>query len=272
MRPPALKISARRTEFRGDVKPAANPIFDVSAQVDAAVITIFAEIGGPTGVTAESINAALQQIGAQPITVKINSYGGDAYEGVTIYNLLRAHSQPVTVQVLGIAASAASIIAMAGDQIEMARNSEMMIHKAWMIAVGNADLFREAADWLDKLDLAMAGTYAARSGLDLERVQGMMATESFFSAKEAIELGLADALLEADADPMPVALANAYPQSKRALEARLREIGFSKSAAAKVAAGGWPALEGPGHRNTQVETFIASIKTATTELRKGLIR
>lgn len=271
MRPPALKIPARRPEFRGDVKPIANPVFGVSLQNGAAVLTIFAEIGGPAGVTAEGINRALNEIGSQSIVIKINSYGGDAYEGVAIYNLLRAHPKPITVQVLGIAASAASIIAMAGDRIEMARNSEMMIHKAWMVAIGNADLFRDAADYLDKLDGAIAGTYAIRTSQALAKVQQMMAEETLMSAGEALDMGFADALLEADADPAPVALADANPQSRRDLEARLRQIGFSKSAAAKVTAGGWPALEGQSQSSPTLQAFIEKINAATSDLRKGQI-
>ncbi len=270
MRPPALKLPVRRPEIRGDVKPAANPVFGISALNGAAEITIFAEIGGPAGVTAENINSALAQYRQQPITLKINSYGGDAYEGVSIYNLLRAHPQPVTAQVLGIAASAASIIAMAADRIEMARNSQMMIHQAWMVAVGNAALFREAADMLDKLDAAIASTYAARSGMPIDQVAAMMAGETFMSAEDAIDMGFADGLVEADAAPAPSALVDTNPQSKRDLEARLRQIGFSKSAAVKVAAGGWSALEGAGRRDPQIDTFIASINSATNDLKKGL--
>ena len=272
MRPPALKIPARRPELRGNVKPVANPVFGVSAQDGSAVITVFAEIGGETGVTAEGVNRALAEIGPKAVTLKINSYGGDAYEGVAIYNLLRAHPQTITVQVLGIAASAASIIAMAGDRIEMARNSEMMIHKAWMVAVGNADLFKEAAEFLDKLDGAIAGTYAARSGQALAKIQDLMSDETFMSADEAIDLGFADGLLAADADPAPVALADANPQTRRDLEARLRQIGFSKSAAAKVVAGGWPALEGQSQPSPHVEAFIAKINSATSDLKKGRMK
>lgn len=270
MRPPALFLPKRRQELRGDVKPAANAKFDVRAFAGAAEITIFAEIGGPAGVTAENINAALAQLGQQPLLVKINSYGGDAYEGVAIYNLLRAHPQTVTVQVLGIAASAASIIAMAADRIEMARNSQIMIHQAWMAAVGNADLFREAADFLDKLDAAIAQTYAVRTGIAAAKVSDLMAAETFMGADEAIDMGFADGLLEADADPAPQALSDATPTNKRDLESRLRQIGFSKSAAAKVVAGGWSALEGRDQKDPRIDTFIARINSATFQLKKEL--
>lgn len=266
MRPPALVLPKSRSELRGEVKPVANRVLNFAS--DAAVITAFSEIGGPDGLTAERVNSYLRQIGNQPVVLKINSPGGDAYEGVAIYNLLRSHSATVTAQVLGIAASAASIVAMAADEIAMARNSQIMIHQAWMFSVGNADLFRDAADFLDKLDLAIAGTYAARTGQPLKRVSDLMSAETFMSADEAIDMGFADSILEADASPAPVALADANPQTKRDLEARLRQNGFSKSAAAKIAAGGWPALEGQGQRNTQVETFIAAIASATTDLKK----
>jgi ATP-dependent Clp endopeptidase proteolytic subunit ClpP len=269
MRPPFLKLPARRAEFRGNVKPAANPVFTVVAETGRAVITIFAEIGGPAGVTAERINTALEQLGQQPILLKINSLGGDAFEGVAIYNLLRAHPQPITAQVLGIAASAASIVAMAADQIQMAKNSQMMIHQAWMVAVGNADLFEAAAETLHKIDAALAETYAVRSGQSAAQITAMMAKETFLSADEAIDLGLADALLDADAAPAPQTMSEAPPQSRRELEARLRQTGMSKAAAAKVVAGGWPALDHTPE-NDQVSSLISSINAATISLRKAI--
>jgi len=269
-RPPALIVPVRQEGFRGDVKAVANPVFNVVSQDGAAIITIFAEIGGPAGVTAQNIDASLRQFGSQPVIVKINSPGGDVFDGIAIYNLLRAHPQPVTAQVLGIAASAASIITMAADRIEMARNSELMIHQAWMLAVGNGELLRKAADILDKMDAAIAGTYAARSGQPIAEVIAMMADETFLDAGEAIDMGFADALLEADAQPTPT-IQDAAPQSRRGFEARLRDLGYSKAAAAKITAGGWPALGGSPD-TAEVQQFVERINNATCELKKERIQ
>lgn len=150
------------------------------------------------GVTASRISGALRSIGGGDVTVNINSPGGDMWEGLAIYNLLVAYEGKVTVKILGIAASAASIIAMAGDEIQMGRGAFLMIHNCWTIAAGNRNDFRDYADSLEPFDKAMADIYAARSGLKLSEVQTLMDNESFISGSEAIEKGFADSLLSAD--------------------------------------------------------------------------
>jgi hypothetical protein len=150
----------------------------------------------------------------------------------------------------------------------MARNSQIMIHNAWLAAIGNADHFRDVADILDQIDAAMAQTYAARTGMAAAKVADLMAAETFMGADQAIDLGFADALLEADADPAPLALADSTPTNARDLESRLRQIGFSKKAAAKLVAGGWSALEGRDQNDPQIDTFIARINSATSQLKK----
>ncbi|MCS3405427.1 Clp protease ClpP [Pantoea sp. B566] len=150
------------------------------------------------GVTASRISGALRSIGGGDVTVNINSPGGDMWEGLAIYNLLVAYEGKVTVKVLGIAASAASIIAMAGDEIQMGRGAFLMIHNCWTIAAGNRNDFRAYADSLEPFDKAMADIYAARSGLKLSEVQTLMDNESFISGSDAIEKGFADSLLSAD--------------------------------------------------------------------------
>ncbi|WP_323170121.1 head maturation protease, ClpP-related [Pantoea agglomerans] len=150
------------------------------------------------GVTASRISGALRSIGGGDVTVNINSPGGDMWEGLAIYNLLVAYEGKVTVKVLGIAASAASIIAMAGDDIQMGRGAFLMIHNCWTIAAGNRNDFRDYADSLEPFDKAMAEIYAARSGLKLSEVQTLMDNESFISGSEAVEKGFADSLLSAD--------------------------------------------------------------------------
>src|SRR5690606_11960490 len=114
-----------------------------------------------SGVTANRISAALRSIGNKDIIVRINSPGGDMFEGIAIYNLLRAHPARVTVEVLGWAASAASIIAMAGDDIRMGLGSFMMVHNAWGVVIGNRHDMRDAATLFDRFDAALADIYEA---------------------------------------------------------------------------------------------------------------
>lgn len=152
-----------------------------------------------SGVTAKRIAAALRSIGPKKdVVVNINSPGGDLFEGIAIYNLLRDHQGKVTTRTVGLAASAASVIAMAGDEIQVARAGFMMIHNVWVMAMGNKSDLRSAADQLDTFDDALAGIYAARTGMEKGKVSKLMDKETWFSGDQAIEDGFADALLPAD--------------------------------------------------------------------------
>ncbi|WP_316391256.1 head maturation protease, ClpP-related [Citrobacter farmeri] len=173
-----------------------------AASSDDNTISIFDVIGKDywdEGVTAKRISGALRSLNGADVTVNINSPGGDMFEGLAIYNLLREYQGKVTVKVLGIAASAASIIAMAGDDIQIGRGAFLMIHNCWVIAVGNRHDFAELAVSLEPFDKAMADIYAARSGLEMATVQKLMDAESYIGGSDAVEKGLADSLLSADA-------------------------------------------------------------------------
>nr|ELR5264580.1 Clp protease ClpP [Providencia rettgeri] len=150
------------------------------------------------GVTAKRISGALRAIGNNDVVVNINSPGGDMFEGLAIYNLLRAHSGKVTVNILGIAASAASIIAMAGDEIQMGRGAFLMIHNCWSIGVGNRHDFAKLAADLEPFDKSMADIYVARSGQPESVVSKMMDDETCIASSDAIAKGFADRLLAAD--------------------------------------------------------------------------
>ena len=165
-------------------------------------ISIFDVVGRDywdEGVTAKRISGALRSMNGADVTVNINSPGGDMFEGLAIYNLLREYEGHVTVKVLGIAASAASIIAMAGDDIQIGRGAFLMIHNCWLYAMGNRHDFAELAQSLEPFDTAMADIYAARSGLDIAAVQKLMDAESYIGGSDAVAKGLADSLLSADA-------------------------------------------------------------------------
>lgn len=165
-------------------------------------ISIFDVVGRDywdEGVTAKRISGALRSMNGADVTVNINSPGGDMFEGLAIYNLLREYQGKVTVKVLGIAASAASIIAMAGDDIQIGRGAFLMIHNCWVVAMGNRHDFAELSASLEPFDTAMADIYSARSGLDIATIQQLMDAESYIGGSDAVEKGLADSLLSADA-------------------------------------------------------------------------
>ncbi|HIG1450388.1 TPA: head maturation protease, ClpP-related, partial [Klebsiella pneumoniae] len=173
-----------------------------AATTDDNTISVFDVIGQDywgEGITAKRIAGALRAMNGADVTVNINSPGGDMFEGLAIYNLLREYEGHVTVKVLGIAASAASIIAMAGDDIQIGRGAFLMIHNCWLYAMGNRHDFAELAQSLEPFDTAMADIYAARSGLDIAAIQKLMDAESYIGGSDAVAKGLADSLLSADA-------------------------------------------------------------------------
>lgn len=169
-----------------------------SADNTISILDVIGEDYWGEGVTTKRIAAALRAIGNNDVVVNINSPGGNMFEGLAIYNQLRAHSGKVTVNVLGIAASAASIIAMAGDEIQMGRGAFLMIHNCWGVCIGNRhDLAKLALD-MEPFDKSMCDIYMARSGQASDAISQMMDNETYIGANDAIEKGFADSLLSAD--------------------------------------------------------------------------
>lgn len=158
---------------------------------DAAEIAIFEEIG-MWGVTAKDFIADLKKLSAKTITLSINSPGGSVFDALAIFNALRNSGAEITVRVMGIAASAASYIAMAGDKIVMPENTFMMVHNPIAGVYGNADDMRELADVLDKVGASLLATYVKRTGKPENEVAALLAAESYLSAAECVDLGLAD--------------------------------------------------------------------------------
>lgn len=188
------------------------------------------------GVTANRISAALRSIGNKDITVRINSPGGDMFEGIAIYNLLRAHPAKVTVEVLGWAASAASIIAMAGDDIRMGFGSFMMVHNAWGLVIGNRHDMRDAATLFDQFDAAIADIYAARTRMKRADIEQLMDAETFMSSEQAVEYGFADVVDDAQIHAETNASAQVRPEirAKRRIDAALAQQGISRTERRKM--------------------------------------
>ena len=130
------------------------------------------------------------------LDIYINSGGGDVFAGQAIYSMLSRYPATKTVYVDGLAASIASVIAMAGDKIVMPANSMMMIHNAWTVASGNKDQLRDIADALDKIDQVIGEVYQKRTGKTAEEIMDLMNAETWFTAAEAIENGFADEVEE----------------------------------------------------------------------------
>ena len=149
------------------------------------------------GLSAKEFGAALDQLpdSVDEIELHINSPGGVVHEGLAILNQLRQHKATVTVVVDGIAASAASFIAMGADKVLMAPNSELMIHNAWAIALGDTDDLRKAADDLGRINTNLARIYQSKAGGDVDDWLEAMRIESWYSDEEAVAAGLADAIL-----------------------------------------------------------------------------
>jgi ATP-dependent protease ClpP protease subunit len=147
---------------------------------------------GYWGIMAADFVPQIHAVKAQKITLHINSPGGDVFDGVAIYNALLDHPADIAVKVDGLAASAASFIAQAGDTICMNRASQMMIHDASGLCIGNAADMAEMVDLLDRVSGTIAGIYADRAGGTTEQWRDRMRAETWYSADEAVEAGLAD--------------------------------------------------------------------------------
>lgn len=196
--PRAQRLSGSADWFR---------ITDHGPGADARV-DLYDEIGF-WGVNAADFNAQLGAITSDRVSVHVNSPGGDVFDGIAIMNLLRAHPAPVDVVVDGLAASAASFIAMAGDTVTVMPNAEMMIHDASGLCMGNPADMASMADLLNHVSDNIASIYAGRAGGTAEAWRTAMKAETWYSADEAVAAGLADAVGEVAGGKKPVAKATA---------------------------------------------------------------
>lgn len=201
---PAAQAFARpqsyASELDAKVVQGWNYALRPAAAVTGTVIDIFDVIGedpwSGDGVTAKFISQALK--GAGDVTVNINSPGGDFFEGLAIYNLLRGHGGTVTVNILGMAASAASLIAMAGNQVFIADAAYIMIHNVWGLVAGNQFDLQTVIDQFKAFDQTIVAIYAKNTGLSNDQIAEMMKATTWLSGPDAINQGFADDLLPPD--------------------------------------------------------------------------
>lgn len=150
--------------------------------------------------TAKAFREVLNDIGTPRIRLNINSPGGDVFDGIAIFSDLLDHDATVDVRVTGLAASIASIIAMAGDTVTIADHAFFMIHNAWSVAVGDKRAMTDRAKVLAKIDGELAATYASATGQDVDDLTEMMNAETWLTAAEAVDLGFADEVISDDED------------------------------------------------------------------------
>ena len=166
------------------------------AGAEEVELLVYGDIGADSWsdefVGAKAFAEALSSVKGKHVKVRINSYGGDVFAGQAIYSMLKRHPGGCTTIVDGIAASAASIIAMAGDTVIMPENAMLMIHNPWCLAYGNASDFRKTADDMDKIGSSLVAVYVAKTGKTEDEIRVLLDAETWMTAQEAVDMGFAD--------------------------------------------------------------------------------
>lgn len=173
----------------------------------------------------------LSQMEGERVTVRINSMGGSVVEMTPIYNALKRHQGGVDVVVDGLAASAASYIAMAGEMVTIAENGLFMLHWAWTVAAGNASDFRKMADDLEVIGEAMLGAYVERSNLEESEVREILDNETWLGAAESVEKGFADKIGSEVIEDVVIAKAKVEPRQKAHIAAHESKVAPHRTAA-----------------------------------------
>ncbi len=239
-----------------------NSWYNIRATAEGAELSIHDEIGA-YGVSAKDFIAELGKLpGDTALTLRLNSPGGSVFDAVAIYNALKRHAGNVTVSIDGIAASAASYIAMAGDTVVMPENAFLMIHEPSGLVMGTAGDMRAMAEALDKIAGVLIKGYAAKSGKPADDVAALMAAETWFTAAEAVDAGFADTL----AEPVKIAASfdvtrfrNAPPEVVEALASRSSpEVETRRNE-------GNAKVDGESRADTTPETVSPGPDTARTE-------
>jgi len=242
-------------------QPRAAHLRVVQDSATEVELLLYDEIGF-WGVTATEFKTALDAISAGTIHLRINSPGGDVFDGLAMYNALVDHPARVVTHVDGLAASMASVVALAGDEVQMAENAFFMIHDPWTLSIGNATQLRKDAMLLDKIGGSVEATYMQRTGSDATQMRAWMEAETWFTAAEAEAAGFIDEITTKDAgaenlvaaaaaafdlsvyahvpEPLVAHAGDATLVSTRELEQTLRDAGLSR-VAAKTMVSQWDA-------------------------------
>jgi ATP-dependent Clp protease, protease subunit len=229
--------------------------YEIRAQADdEAEMLIYDFIGWPFNDAGEVIRA-IAGLKGKKITVRINSPGGDVFDAMAIYNAITAHDVKVTTRADALAASAASIILLAGKEVQAYQNAMLMIHEPLALVMGNQHEMREMADILGKVNDNMVDIYAKQSSTGKKEIREMLSAETWMTAKDAKEKGFIDTILDGKTAKAAFDLsmfANVPDELRphgekeptiRDAEKALRDVGFSKARAKGLLAGGWQDTE-----------------------------
>ena len=230
---------------------------ETDASGEVSEVFLYDDIGGWWGVEASEFVKDLSQIASSQIVLRVNSPGGSVYDALAIMNALKRHKATVTATVDGIAASAASFIIMAADEVIMGKGAELMIHDALTISIGNAADFREEAEFLDRVSNNIASIYADRAGGTTEQWRERMVAETWYSAEEAVSAGLADSVVGAEND-------------EKAAENLKRSIDFSAFAYAGRRKAPAPPQHTNGATRTDITPHLAAALAAAGDRVKSL--
>jgi ATP-dependent Clp protease, protease subunit len=226
---------------------------EIVNKADETTLYLYDEISF-WGINAKDFIKDLDGIKSGTIHLRINSPGGSVFDGTTIFNALKQHKSKVIVHIDGLAASISSIIAMAGDEIQMAKNAFFMIHEPWSMVIGSSEDMRKEADLLDKVRGTIANTYMDKSGKDESEILAYMEAETWFTADEAMEAGFIDSIYDEKIEKSQIALFDLSAFSKvpetiqdgedkditeRDLERILRDAGCSRKQAKAILADGF---------------------------------
>ena len=244
-------MRVNRSPFKPRVKAGIYKI-ENKADENEATVYIYDEIGW-FGIMAEIFVKEMETIKAKTVHIRLNTPGGDVFDGTAIANAIKQHKSKTIIHIDGLAASIGSIIALAGDEIHMAENAFFMFHEAWSFVIGNASNMRDEADLLDKIDGVLAKTYAKKTGKEVNEIKDLMSAETWLTAEEALEMGMIDSIEEDEKDEKAKAnlfdlsvFANVPDKLKgekqkptaRDLERVLRDAGLSSKEAKAVLADG----------------------------------
>lgn len=218
----------------------------------ASEILIFDEIGF-FGVTAKEFTEQLNVMDSDEINIRINSPGGSVFEGMAIFEAIKRHKSKTIIHIDGLAASIASVIALAGDEIVMSEGAFFMIHEVWSIVMGTSDDMRKEADTIDKIQDTVIGIYARNSDLNRSEVLDAVKEETWFNAEEALEAGFINRISgdKSASNKFDLSIFNNVPGSLgepiepniREIEKHLRDSGYSKKQALAFVSAGSKAVE-----------------------------
>jgi len=243
--------------------------YEIKAQADdEAEILIYDFIGWPFNDAGELVRA-LADMRGKKITVRINSPGGDVFDSMAIYNAFTSHDAKITTRAEALAASAASIILLAGKEVQAYQNAMLMIHEPLALVVGNQHEMREMADILAKVNENMVDIYTKQSSAGKKEVRDMLKAETWLTAKEAKEKGFIDTILDGKAVKATFDLSmfanvpdelrpddNDKEPTIRDIEKALRDVGLSQSKAKALLSGGWRETGGDAEQLIEIKNLL----------------